>query len=68
MTTVYSVLKLKGQRESWWNSVRYLQTDEMSYPWTGSQESECQEKENLGYILNQTVGVLMVSLTSKGQL
>ena len=68
MTTVYSVLKLKGQRESWWNSVRYLQTDEMSYPWTCSQESECQEKQNLGYILNQTVGVLMVSLTSKGQL
>ena len=68
MTTVYSVLKLKGQRESWWNSVRYLQTDKMGYPQPGSQESEWQEKENLGYILNQTVGVVMVSLTSKGHL
>ena len=47
---------------------RYSQTDEKSFLLTGSQESEWQEKEHLGYILNQTVSGATVSLASKGQL
>ena len=61
-------LKVKRPKEIMVEFSQISADDEMSYPWTCSQESECQEKENLGYILNQTVEVLMVSLTSKGQL